>query len=98
MNVKEQLEKESRINHLILVMFYADWSPHNEWLEPTIKEYEQQVEAVIKINITENENLAALYDAEDVPTFILMRKGHQLWKYTGELTPESLRYVLEQYK
>lgn len=50
MNVKEQLEKESRINHLILVMFYADWSPHYEWLEPTIKEYEQQVEAVIKIN------------------------------------------------
>ena len=38
-------------------MFYADWSPHYEWLEPTIKEYEQQVEAVIKINITENENL-----------------------------------------
>ena len=48
-------------------MFYADWSPHYEWLELTIKEYEPQVEAVVKINVTENQDLAALYNAEDVP-------------------------------
>lgn len=98
MDAKEQLEKEAGTDHLILILFYADWSPHYEWLEPTIKEYETQVDSLIKINIQGNEALAELYNAEDVPTFILMRKGHQLWKYEGELTPETLKMVLEQYK
>ena len=34
MNIAEQLDAVSGTNRLVLVEFYADWSPHYEWLEP----------------------------------------------------------------
>ena len=33
MNIAEQLDAVSGTNRLVLVEFYADWSPHYEWLE-----------------------------------------------------------------
>ena len=28
MNIEKQLETAVKTNHLVLVVFYADWSPH----------------------------------------------------------------------
>lgn len=98
MDDRERLEEESQTDHLIFVLFYADWSPHYEWLAPAIREYEKQVNALIKINIENDKDLAELYKVEDVPTFILMQKGRLLWRYTGELTPNLFKMILEQYK
>ena len=39
MNIAEQLDAVSGTNRLVLVEFYADWSPHYEWLEPVDDEY-----------------------------------------------------------
>ena len=36
MNIAEQLDAVSGTNRLVLVEFYADWSPHYEWLEPVV--------------------------------------------------------------
>ena len=51
MNIAEQLDAVSGTNRLVLVEFYADWSPHYEWLEPVVRTYEKQVSEVIKVNI-----------------------------------------------
>ena len=32
MNIEKQLETAVKTNHLVLVVFYADWSPHYEWI------------------------------------------------------------------
>ena len=48
MNIAEQLDAVSGTNRLVLVEFYADWSPHYEWLEPVVRTYEKQVSEVIK--------------------------------------------------
>ena len=34
MNIEKQLETAVKTNHLVLVVFYADWSPHYEWIGP----------------------------------------------------------------
>ena len=36
-DVTKRLEEAAQTNHLVLILFYADWSPHYEWLEPVIK-------------------------------------------------------------
>ena len=54
MNIAEQLDAVSGTNRLVLVEFYADWSPHYEWLEPVVRTYEKQVSEVIKVNIVED--------------------------------------------
>ena len=53
MNIAEQLDAVSGTNRLVLVEFYADWSPHYEWLEPVVRTYEKQVSEVIQVNIVE---------------------------------------------
>ena len=91
MNIAEQLDAVSGTNRLVLVEFYADWSPHYEWLEPVVRTYEKQVSEVIKVNIVEDK-------AETAPAFILLQRGHELWRQVGELTIDELKLVLEEFK
>lgn len=97
MDKTEQLKQASQTDALIMVIVYADWSPHYEWLEPTIREYAPQIKKVIKVNIEGDKDLSDLLQVYDVPTFILMRGGEELWKRTGELTPEELNLVLQEF-
>ena len=93
MNIAEQLDAVSGTNRLVLVEFYADWSPHYEWLEPVVRTYEKQVSEVIKVNI-----VADSFNIETAPAFILLQRGHELWRQVGELTIDELKLVLEEFK
>ena len=64
MNIAEQLDAVSGTNRLVLVEFYADWSPHYEWLEPVVRTYEKQVSEVIKVNIVEDKAVADSFNIE----------------------------------
>lgn len=94
MNKKELLDKESQSDDLILLEFYADWCPHCQRMKPVVDEFETKMKAkvplVFRINIDEEEELANSYDVDSIPTFILMRKGKQLWRQSGELSLAKL--------
>lgn len=98
MNIAEQLDAVSGTNRLVLVEFYADWSPHYEWLEPLVRTYEKQVSEVIKVNIVEDKAVADSFNIETAPAFILLQRGHELWRQVGELTIDELKLVLEEFK
>ncbi len=42
MDIKKQLEIEAKGDHLVLVVFYADWTPHYEWIGPILRTYEKE--------------------------------------------------------
>lgn len=98
MNLAEQLDYLAGTNHLVLVEFYADWAPHYSWLEPVVHAYEKQVSDVIKVNIVNDKAVADSYNIETAPAFILLHRGHELWRQIGELTIDELRLVLEEFK
>ena len=98
MNIAEQLDAVSGTNRLVQVEFYADWSPHYEWLEPVVRTYEKQVSEVIKVNIVEDKAVADSFNIETAPAFILLQRGHELWRQVGELTIDELKLVLEEFK
>lgn len=98
MDIAEQLDYLAGTNHLVLVEFYADWSPHYEWLEPIVKNYEKQVSDVVKVNIVEDKAVADSFDIETAPAFILLHRGHELWRQVGELTMGELKDVLDEFK
>ena len=98
MNIAEQLDNLAHTNHLVLIEFYADWSPHYEWLDPVVETYEKQVSDVIKVNIVEDKAVAESFDIETAPAFILLHRGHELWRQVGELTVDELKDVLEEFK
>lgn len=98
MNIAEQLDNLANTNHLVLIEFYADWSPHYEWLDPVVQTYEKQVSDVIKVNIVEDKAVAESFDIETAPAFILLHRGHELWRQVGELTVDELKDVLDEFK
>ena len=98
MSIAEQLDAASGTNRLVWVEFYADWSPHYEWLEPVVRTYEKQVSEVVKVNIVGDKAVADSFNIETAPAFILLQRGHELWRQVGELTIDELKLVLEEFK
>ena len=98
MDIKKQLEIESKGDHLVLVVFYADWTPHYEWIGPILRTYEKRAVDLIKVNTEENQDIADLHNVETVPAFILLHGGHELWRQVGELTVDELKEVLDDFR
>ena len=98
MDVAERLETLAGTGRLVLVLFYADWSPHYEWLEPVIREYEKRVVELVKVNIETDKAVADSYNVETVPAFILLHKGREMWRQVGELTVEEFKEVLDEFR
>lgn len=97
MDIIKQLEVAERTGHLVLIVFYTDWSPHYEWIGPVLRTYETRIIELIRINAEENRNIADSFNIENVPAFILLHKGHELWRQMGELTVEELKDVLDDF-
>lgn len=99
MDIEKQLEVARNTNHLVLVIFYADWSPHYEWIGRILRNYEEERTIIlISVNIEEDKDIADTYNIDTVPAFLLLHKGHELWRQIGELTVEELKEVLDQFK
>ena len=49
-------------------------------------------------DIDQESALADFYTIEMYPTFILMRKGEQLWRQSGELPLEKLEKAVKEYE
>ena len=53
---------------------------------------------VVQVDVDEESDLANFYTIESTPTFILFRKGEQLWRQSGELTLERLGRAVKEFK
>ena len=94
MNIEKQLETAVKTNHLVLVVFYA----HYEWIGPVLRTYEKRTVELIRVNAEENRTIADAHNVETVPAFLLLHKGHELWRQVGELTVGELKEVLDDFQ
>ena len=53
---------------------------------------------LVNVNIEGDKAVADSYNIETVAAFLLLHKGHELWRQVGELTVEELKEVLEDFK
>ena len=102
---KEARQKRNREKlataDLVMAEFYATWCPHCERMQPVVEEFKKLMEGtleVVQIDIDQEDALANFYTIESVPTFILMRKGEQLWRQSGELDLERLKKAVKDFK
>lgn len=85
----------------IMAEFYATWCPHCKRMQPVVEEFKKSVEGileVVQVDVDEEKPLADFYTIETVPTFILMRKGEQLWRQSGELSLKRLEKAVRDFK
>lgn len=70
-------------------------------MQPIVEKFKKSVEGnleVVQVDIDQESTLADFYTIETVPTFILMRKGEQLWRQSGELTQKRLEKAVRDFK
>lgn len=94
MDITGKIEEVNQSDSLLLVVFYADWSPHCEWIEPLLHEFEKPVN-IVRVNIESNRKVADAYEIEIAPSFVLQRKGKMLWeksKHSKKCTFYTLRF------
>jgi thioredoxin 1 len=84
----------------VLVDFYAAWCGPCKMMEPILKEVKDAVgtsAVILKINVDNNQNLAAQYQVRGVPTLLLFKEGKQVWRQSGVVEKNSLIDLIQKH-
>ena len=94
----EKLIQESKPT---LVDFFATWCGPCRMQGPILEDVKKRVgdtANIIKIDIDQNQRLAAQYNVRSVPTLILFKNGEAVWRAVGVQQADALEQKLsEQY-
>lgn len=73
-------------NKPTLVDFYATWCGPCKMQAPILEEVKKNVgdkANIIKIDIDKNQELAARYNVQSIPTLIMFKNGMAVWRTVG---------------
>ncbi len=82
----------------VLVDFWASWCTPCRMLAPTIEklaEENQDKLKVCKLNTDENQNIAAQYGIQGIPTLIVFKEGKEVGRTVGVMSKEKLQEKLD---
>jgi len=80
----------------VLVDFWAPWCGPCRILTPTLEKLADETESVVvaKLNVDENQSLAAKYQVRGIPTLILFKDGNLDKKVSGVQTLDNLKQFI----
>lgn len=70
-------------NKPVLVDFYADWCRPCQMMAPILEDVKSQIgdqATIIKINVDENQALAAQYGIQSIPSLLIFKQGEVVWR------------------
>jgi len=83
-----------------LVDFFATWCGPCKMQSPILEQVKSNVgdaANVVKIDIDRNQELAARYRVQSVPTLILFKNGEPVWRTVGVQQAETLEAKIKEF-
>lgn len=85
---------------LVLVDLYATWCTPCKALAPVLEEladkYADKIK-VVKVNVDEEEKIAARFGVTSIPTVIFFRDGKAVASFVGLKSPSEIESIVEKH-
>ncbi|MFN5317476.1 MAG: thioredoxin [Bacteroidia bacterium] len=100
------MDKSSSFQELIngskpvLVDFFAEWCGPCKMMAPILSQLKSELgdtATIIKIDIDRNQNAAAAFRVQSVPTLILFKEGKVLWRESGVVSAAQLKTIIHNH-
>lgn len=96
-NFKEEVILSEK---LVLVDLYATWCGPCRALAPVLEEiaekYQDQIK-VVKVNVDEEESIAARFGVMSIPTVLFFRDGKTVASFVGLKSPSEIESIVEKH-
>ena len=97
-NGQAELDEAVQQYDVVLADFYADWCGPCKMLEPIVKSLAAETDAAVaKVDVDANQQLAAQYGVQGVPTLVLFANGQQAEQMVGVQQKEALAQTIAKY-
>ncbi|MCM1079799.1 MAG: thioredoxin [Bacteroidales bacterium] len=87
-------------NQLVLVDFFATWCQPCKMMHPVLDQVKEVLGdriRIIKIDVDQQDAVAAQYQIRSVPTLMLFRNGEMLWRQSGAMSKTALLSVIDPF-
>ncbi len=93
---KEVLDYKGKV----LVDFYAPWCGPCKAVAPQLEELSEEMADVkiVKVNVDDYGDLAAQYQVQSIPTFIVFKDGANVHQFVGGRGKEQIKQEIESVK
>ena len=84
----------------VLVDFFATWCGPCKLMAPILKEVKDKMGdnvKIIKVDVDKNQQLAAQFNVQGVPTLIVFKNGQARWRQSGVVQARQLQQILKEH-
>lgn len=82
----------------VMAQFYADWCGPCRAVEPVVADLTEELDGrarVVRLNVDEQQGLAASYNVRGIPTFVVFRNGKEVARQSGAISKARMKELLE---
>jgi len=83
----------------VLIDFYTEWNEPSVSMHPVIRDVAAALgdrAKVIKIDVDKNQELAEALRIKGLPTLMIYKDGHMVWRQSGELDANTIIGLVQE--